>query len=43
MGQLRMLINSQYHIGAKGYNKVQGKPFHVSELESAITSAIAGD
>lgn len=43
MGQLRMLINSQFHVGAQGYNKVQGKPFNVSELESVINAAIAGD
>jgi 2-oxoglutarate ferredoxin oxidoreductase subunit alpha len=42
MGQLRVLINSQFHLGAKGYNKVQGKPFSVSELEAAITATLAG-
>jgi len=43
MGQLRMLINSQFHLGARGYNKVQGKPFNVSELEAAIEAALAGE
>lgn len=35
-GQLRQLIRSEYLIDAVGLNKVQGQPFHVSELESKI-------
>lgn len=42
-GQLRMLINAQFHLGAKGYNKVQGKPFNVNELEDAILTALKDD
>jgi 2-oxoglutarate ferredoxin oxidoreductase subunit alpha len=36
LGQLRMLINSQYQIGAIGLNKVQGKPFSVTEVQEEI-------
>ncbi|MEM7681407.1 MAG: 2-oxoacid:acceptor oxidoreductase subunit alpha [Planctomycetota bacterium] len=35
-GQLRMLIRSTYLVDAHGFNKVQGKPFHVSELRAKI-------
>ncbi|RIK76234.1 MAG: 2-oxoglutarate ferredoxin oxidoreductase subunit alpha [Planctomycetota bacterium] len=31
-GQLRLLIRGTYLVDAKGFNKVQGKPFTVSEL-----------
>ena len=35
-GQLRQLIRSTYLIDAIGFNKVQGQPFHVFELQSKI-------
>jgi len=35
-GQLRFLLRAQYLVDAAGYNKVQGKPFLVSEIESKI-------
>ncbi len=35
-GQLRFLLRAQYLVDAVGYNKVQGKPFLVSEIESKI-------
>ncbi|MEX2185438.1 MAG: 2-oxoacid:acceptor oxidoreductase subunit alpha [Pirellulales bacterium] len=35
-GQLRLLIRGEYMIDAKGFNKVQGKPFTVSELVEAF-------
>jgi 2-oxoglutarate ferredoxin oxidoreductase subunit alpha len=35
-GQLRMLIRATYLVDAVGLNKVQGKPFLVSEIESKI-------
>src|SRR5207245_648310 len=35
-GQLRMLIRSTYLIDAVGLNKVQGRPFLVSEIEEKI-------
>ncbi len=36
LGQLRMLIRAKYLIDAVGYNRVQGKPFSVSELVEKI-------
>lgn len=35
-GQLRMLLRSEYLVDCIGFNKVQGKPFSVSELIEAI-------
>jgi 2-oxoglutarate ferredoxin oxidoreductase subunit alpha len=35
-GQLRLLIRSTYLVDAVGLNKIQGKPFLVSEIESKI-------
>ena len=31
-GQLKNLLNANYAIGAKGYNKVEGQPFKIREL-----------
>jgi 2-oxoglutarate ferredoxin oxidoreductase subunit alpha len=41
-GQLRLLIRATYLIDAVGLNKVQGKPFLVSEIEEAIERLLAG-
>lgn len=38
MGQLRMLLRSEFLVDCIGFNKVQGKPFTVSELIEAIES-----
>jgi 2-oxoglutarate ferredoxin oxidoreductase subunit alpha len=38
LGQLVQLIRSRFLIDAKQYNKIQGKPFRVSELIEAIES-----
>ena len=35
-GQLRMLLRAEFLIDAVGLNKIQGKPFLVSEIESKI-------
>ena len=35
-GQLRLLIRDQFLVDAKGFNKIKGKPFAVSELVEAI-------
>jgi 2-oxoglutarate/2-oxoacid ferredoxin oxidoreductase subunit alpha len=35
-GQLRLLLRAQFLVDAAGYNKVQGKPFLVSEIEAKI-------
>jgi len=32
LGQLKTILNAKYGIKAKGYNKVQGLPFKISEL-----------
>ena len=43
LGQLRMLIRSEYLIDAVGLNKIQGQPFHVFEIESKINELLRGD
>src|SRR5207237_8583329 len=35
-GQLRMLLRAQFLVDAVGLNKVQGRPFLVSEIEQKI-------
>lgn len=35
-GQLKDLLNSKFQKGAVGYNKMQGLPFKISELETAF-------
>jgi 2-oxoglutarate ferredoxin oxidoreductase subunit alpha len=37
-GQLRMIIDSQFRMDVVGLNKVQGKPFRVSEIVDKIRS-----
>ncbi|MBX3442325.1 MAG: 2-oxoacid:acceptor oxidoreductase subunit alpha [Planctomyces sp.] len=39
-GQLRMLLRATFLVDAIGFNKVQGKPFLVAELVSAIRDAL---
>jgi 2-oxoglutarate ferredoxin oxidoreductase subunit alpha len=39
-GQLCWLLRAKYLVPAEGLNKVQGKPFLVSELEAAIEKAL---
>lgn len=39
-GQLRMLLRSKYLVDCQGINKVQGKPFTVSELTGSIDQAL---
>jgi 2-oxoglutarate ferredoxin oxidoreductase subunit alpha len=39
-GQLRVLLRNQFLADADGYNKVQGKPFLVTELVSAIEAKL---
>jgi 2-oxoglutarate/2-oxoacid ferredoxin oxidoreductase subunit alpha len=36
MGQLVMLLRAKFLVDAQGYNKIQGKPFKTSEIESKI-------
>src|SRR5205085_5495318 len=35
-GQLRMLLRAEFLVDAVGLNKIQGKPFLVSEIEAKI-------
>ena len=39
-GQLRMMVRDQFLVDAIGFNKVQGKPFSVGELEEKIYETI---
>ncbi|MCC7380192.1 MAG: 2-oxoacid:acceptor oxidoreductase subunit alpha [Deltaproteobacteria bacterium] len=43
MGQLSMMLRARYLVDAKGYNKVQGKPFKVTEILDRIDRALKGD
>jgi 2-oxoglutarate ferredoxin oxidoreductase subunit alpha len=40
-GQLLMLLRSQHLIDAVGLNKVQGKPFLVSEIEQKVEELLS--
>jgi 2-oxoglutarate ferredoxin oxidoreductase subunit alpha len=40
-GQLLLLLRGMFLIDAKGHNKVQGRPFLVSEIEEAIDKMLA--
>lgn len=40
-GQLRTLIRSEFLVDAQGLNKVQGKPFAVSEIVEAVEEILA--
>jgi len=42
LGQLLKLIREKYLIDAFGCNKIQGRPFKVSEIESRIVRALEG-
>ncbi|MBT5944173.1 MAG: 2-oxoacid:acceptor oxidoreductase subunit alpha [Rhodospirillaceae bacterium] len=39
-GQLRTLLRDQYLLPAEGFNKVNGKPFLIGELEDAIRARL---
>jgi 2-oxoglutarate ferredoxin oxidoreductase subunit alpha len=41
-GQLRFVLRATYLVDAAGFNKVQGKPFLVSELFDEIQSLLEG-
>ena len=42
MGQLLKLIRAEYLIDAFGFNKIQGRPFKVSEIENRINRVLEG-
>lgn len=39
-GQLRQLLRAEYLVDVLGYNKIQGKPFLISELEQVMTGVL---
>jgi 2-oxoglutarate/2-oxoacid ferredoxin oxidoreductase subunit alpha len=41
MGQLSWLLRAKYLVDAQGLNKIQGKPFKVSEIEAKIEEVLA--
>jgi 2-oxoglutarate ferredoxin oxidoreductase subunit alpha len=40
MGQLVLVLRAKYLVDARGYNKIQGKPFQQAELEAKIEEAL---
>jgi 2-oxoglutarate ferredoxin oxidoreductase subunit alpha len=40
MGQLVWVLRAKYLVDAEGFNKIQGKPFKVSEIEQKIEEAV---
>jgi len=40
LGQLSLLLRAKYLVDAEGYNKIQGQPFKVIELENKIEEII---
>lgn len=42
LGQLQFLIQSRYLIKVKSLSKVQGRPFHVKEIEDGILNLLGG-
>ena len=42
MGQLLKIIRAEYLIDAVGCNKIQGRPFKVSELSNRMARALEG-
>jgi 2-oxoglutarate ferredoxin oxidoreductase subunit alpha len=40
MGQLVWVLRAKYLVDAQGFNKIQGKPFKVSEVEAMIEEAV---
>ncbi len=43
MGQLRMLMRGTYLVDALGLNKVQGRPFTISEVRAKIDELLGGN
>jgi 2-oxoglutarate ferredoxin oxidoreductase subunit alpha len=42
LGQLSMLLRAKYLVDAEGFNKIQGQPFKVAELENKIHEVTNG-
>jgi 2-oxoglutarate ferredoxin oxidoreductase subunit alpha len=43
MGQLHMILRSRFLVDAVGLNKIQGKPFKVTEVVAAAERVLAGE
>jgi 2-oxoglutarate ferredoxin oxidoreductase subunit alpha len=43
LGQLRMLLRARFLVDAFGLNKVQGKPFKVSEIVDAVERLLGAE
>ena len=41
-GQLVKILRSEFLVPAEGYNKIEGKPFKISEIEDAIKVRMKG-
>ena len=41
MGQLRAILRAKFLVDAEGLNKVQGKPFAVTEIVDKIKTLLA--
>ena len=42
LGQLRALLRARYLVDAAGLNKIQGKPFKISEIVAAVEGLLGG-
>ena len=42
LGQLSRVLRSEFLVDAKSLNKMQGHPFRVGEIESAIAALLGG-
>ncbi len=42
MGQLRQVVRARYGVEAEGLNKIQGRPFLISEIELKIMDILTG-
>ena len=42
LGQLSRILRSEYLVDAQSYNKMQGVPFRVGEIEAAIAALLGG-
>ena len=43
LGQLLHVLRAKYLVDAKGFNKIKGKPFMISEIEAKITELTSGE
>ena len=41
-GQLRSVLRDRFLVDAKGLNKIQGKPFRVTEVVDALRPLLSG-